>query len=437
VVRKEGIIVVLLGLLVAPAGFTQGAPPLPYQAGGKHLGVATCSSSVCHGAVAPSTKYDISLNEYVTWSHEDSHSKAYLSLTNEKGRAIAAKLGIADPRSDKLCLDCHTDNVPAARRGPKFTFQDGVSCEACHGGAESWLESHASRKVSYRQNVERGMYPTADLAARATLCLSCHYGNEDKFATHRIMGAGHPRLSFELDTFVALQPAHHQVDDDYRKRKPAHDHAQIWAYGQLAALRSQLAMLQSPMAMGSPVFPELAMFSCHSCHGNPIAKLDWSRGLFTKFTQPGAIPLDDAHLKMAWAVLSQTDRTAAQNLLTLGQELQEAAGEGRDRIASTSMQLMRVVGQALEETQGRRWAREDYARMLGELLRMGASGEFRDYASAEQAVMAVELLMIDIGSAERFRKLLDELYEILRDEDGYRPARLADAMKRLAASLRS
>ncbi len=51
--------------------------------------------------------------------------------------------------------------------------------------------------------------------------------------------------------------------------------------------------------------------------------------------------------------------------------------------------------------------------------------------------MAVELLMIDIGSAERFRKPLDELYEILRDEDGYRPARLSDAMKRLAASLRS
>jgi hypothetical protein len=437
VVRKEGVIRIVLAVLLAPAAHAQGALPLPYQAGGKHLGVATCASSVCHGAVSPSTKYDISLNEYVTWSHDDRHSKAYLALSNEKGRAIAARLGIADARTDKMCLDCHTDNVPPARRGPKFAFTDGVSCEACHGGSESWLESHASRKVSYRQNVERGMYPTADLASRATLCLSCHYGNEDKFATHRIMGAGHPRLSFELDTFVALQPAHHQVDADYRKRKPAHDHAQIWAYGQLAALRSQLAMLQSPRATGG-VFPELALFSCHSCHGsNPIARLDWSRGLFTKLAEPGSIPIDESHLKMAWAVLSQTDRSAAQNVLSLGQELQEAAGKGREQIASMSAQLMRTVGQALQETQARRWAREDYSRMLGELLRMGAVGEFRDYASAEQAVMAVELLMIDIGSADRYRKQLDELYEILRDEDGYRPPRLVEAMKRLSAAFRT
>jgi hypothetical protein len=426
----------LFFVLVAPGALAQGVLPLPYQSGGKHLGVATCASSVCHGAVSPSTKYDISLNEYVTWSHEDRHSKAYLALTNEKGRAIAAKLGIADARTDKLCLDCHTDNVPPARRGAKFTFSDGVSCEACHGGAESWLESHSSRKMTYRQNVERGLYPTADLASRAQLCLSCHYGNEDKFATHRIMGAGHPRLSFELDTFVALQPAHHQIDADYRKRKPAHDHAQVWAYGQLAALRSQLAMLQSQRAIGS-VFPELAMYSCHSCHGNPISKLDWSRGLFTKFAQPGAVPLEDSHLKMAWAVLSQTDRGAAQSLLSLGQELQKAAGESRERLASMSAQLMRVVAQSLQETQSRRWAREDYSRMLGELLRLGAAGEFREYASAEQAVMAIELIMIDIGSADRFRKQLDELYEILRDEDGYRPARLAEAMKRLAATLRT
>jgi hypothetical protein len=432
--RVAGIF--LAAVLVAPAVVAQGTLPLPYQAGGKHLGVATCASSVCHGAVSPSTKYDISLNEYVIWSHDDRHSKAYLALSNEKGRAIAAKLGIADARTDKMCLDCHADNVPAARRGPKFTFADGISCEACHGGAESWLESHASRKVTNRENIERGMYPTADLASRAALCLSCHYGNEDKFATHRIMGSGHPRLSFELDTFVALQPAHHQVDADYRKRKPSHDHAQIWAFGQLAALRSQLTMLQSPLAAGA-VFPELAMFSCHSCHGNPIGKQDWSRGLFTKFAQPGSIPIDESHLKMAWAVLSQTDRAAAQSLLSLGQELQEAAGEGRAQIASMSAQLMRVVGQALQDTQARRWAREDYSRMLGELLRMGAGGEFRDYASAEQAVMAVELLMIDVGSAERFRKQLDELYDILRDEDGYRPQRLVDSMKRFSAAFRT
>ena len=54
---------------------------------------------------------------------------------------------------------------------------------------------------------------------RAGLCLSCHFGNQEKFVTHRMMGAGHPRMSFELDTFTQLQPAHFVVDED---SKPGH-----------------------------------------------------------------------------------------------------------------------------------------------------------------------------------------------------------------------
>jgi hypothetical protein len=61
------------------------------------------------------------------------------------------------------------------------------------------------------------MYPTEQPEVRAKLCLSCHFGTEDKFATHRIMGAGHPRISFELDTFTEIQPAHFRVDEDYKE----------------------------------------------------------------------------------------------------------------------------------------------------------------------------------------------------------------------------
>ena len=39
---------------------------LPYQLTTKHLGVATCSSSVCHGNVKSTSNYDVQLNEYMT-----------------------------------------------------------------------------------------------------------------------------------------------------------------------------------------------------------------------------------------------------------------------------------------------------------------------------------------------------------------------------------
>ncbi|MBV9912456.1 MAG: hypothetical protein JOZ93_07755, partial [Sinobacteraceae bacterium] len=82
------------------------------SAADRHMGVSTCASSVCHGAVTPSKTYDVLLNEYVTWSHSDKHAKAFSALRTQKGREIAARLGIEDPALARECLDCHTDNVP-------------------------------------------------------------------------------------------------------------------------------------------------------------------------------------------------------------------------------------------------------------------------------------------------------------------------------------
>jgi hypothetical protein len=209
------------------------AAPLPYQSLDQHLGVASCASSLCHGSVTPNAHYDVLLNEYITWSHQDAHAKAFLALTSERGRSIAAKLGLPSAEGAKVCLDCHSDNVAAAQRGGKFALTDGVGCEACHGGAERWIASHATAKATYKDDVGKGMYPSANLAERATLCESCHLGNADKPATHNMMGAGHPRLSFELDTYLALEPPHYTIDANYRQRKSTFSHTQTWAEGQL------------------------------------------------------------------------------------------------------------------------------------------------------------------------------------------------------------
>jgi len=164
-----------------------------------------------------------------------------------------------------------------------------------------------SQKTTYEQNLERGMYPTANVQQRAALCLSCHVGNADKFATHRIMGAGHPRLSFELDTFLALMPGHHQIDKDYAQRKPTYSRTAVWAYGQLESARVQAQMVQQHFSRDGATFPELALFSCHSCHESSMHKLDWMRGLTTTGNPPGSVPLNDGHLRMAILVARQLD----------------------------------------------------------------------------------------------------------------------------------
>jgi hypothetical protein len=412
-----------------------GVGKLPYELPGKHMGVSTCSSTVCHGSTKSNSSYNVQLNEYITWAHQDTHAKAYTVLLNERSRAMAAKLGIADASKAKICLDCHADNVPQALRGKEFNLSDGIGCEACHGGAERWIETHTTKKATYEENLERGMYPTAKIAQRATLCMSCHVGNADKFATHRIMGAGHPRLSFELDTFQALQPPHHQIDKDYAQRKPTYSRTAVWAYGQLESARIQAQLVQQHFSREGTTFPELALFSCHSCHESSMRRLDWTRGLTTTGNPPGSVPLNDGHLRMTILVARQLDATAARDLLSIGQMLQEASGESRERVAQTSGRLELTLRQLAPRVAEHKWTSGQQGNLLASILDLGVRREYRDYISAEQATMATELIMIDLGNAERYRPKLDALYRLVEDDETYRPEPFVSAMEQLRSAL--
>src|SRR5689334_8932544 len=194
----------------------------------RHLGVATCAGSACHGAAKMSGS-NVRQDEYLTWQRKDRHARAYATLRTDRSRRIAANLGLADATSATECLVCHSDNVPAEQRGGRFQVSDGVGCEACHGGAERWLTPHTRGYANHKARLADGLYATWDLSARAELCLSCHQGDATRPMTHAIMGAGHPPLLFELDTFGALQPAHYDPDADYARRKGKPDNARNWA----------------------------------------------------------------------------------------------------------------------------------------------------------------------------------------------------------------
>ncbi|HYM35019.1 MAG TPA: multiheme c-type cytochrome, partial [Steroidobacteraceae bacterium] len=261
----------------------------------KHLGVATCASSTCHGKTGPQKDKHVALNEYRTWLQDDLHAQAYKVLENAKSKGIAAKLGIANAATAKICLDCHSDNVPAAKRGPKFQMSDGIGCEACHGGAEKWIESHAATNATHKANLAEGMYPTEAPMDRARLCLSCHIGTRDRLATHAIMGAGHPRLSFEMEAFTANQPAHYVVDADYIERKGKIEGVNLWLTGQFESARRLLTLLQSEIAHPAGMFPELAFYDCYSCH-HPMKQVRWTRERAGNGIGPGTLRLQTYNL---------------------------------------------------------------------------------------------------------------------------------------------
>src|SRR5690349_9891280 len=124
-------------------GAAASAQPLPYEAKGKHLGVVNCANSLCHGSVSSWKDSNVLQTEYVTWSRVDKHhTRALQVLREERSQKIARNLGLKEPAHEaKLCLDCHSHNVAPAQRGERFKPADGVSCEACHGPSEGWIQA--------------------------------------------------------------------------------------------------------------------------------------------------------------------------------------------------------------------------------------------------------------------------------------------------------
>ena len=224
-----------------------------------HLGVASCASSTCHGATTKSPHSSVPQDEYLIWAKSDKHRLAYRVLLGARARRIAYNLGLRDAATAPLCLNCHADDVPPDRRGPQFRLSDGVGCEACHGGASNWLGVHISG-ATHQQNLAAGLYPTENPLARAKKCLSCHFGDPadpQRFVTHRIMGAGHPRMGFELDTYTYAEPAHFVVNKAYVARKGPVNDARIWAVGQAYSLLLHMQAVGVPAGMMQRA-PELA-----------------------------------------------------------------------------------------------------------------------------------------------------------------------------------
>jgi hypothetical protein len=375
---------------------TQPAQLLPYQSPHKTEGAATCASSLCHGSIKTWQGSSVLQNEYVTWSRVDKHAKAYNVLFNDTSKRIAKNLNLkAGAHQEKLCLDCHAHNVAADKHGEKFAIQDNITCEACHGPAEKWLRSHVANDAPPEQthslNIAAGMYPTSDPEARAKLCLSCHFGNKDKLVTHRLMGAGHPRMTFELDTFTEMAPKHFVIDNDYNQRKRVWEGVKVWAIGQALAINDSLDILLHPTLGRDGIFPELVLFDCHACH-RPMAenRLQAKTPLGAAAT-PGLVRLNDSNMLMlgviARAINPDLGQRVSKQTIALHKAIAGDKAVGTmDSVANEMKTLSREVITQIKTT-------PMDAKLLNSvvltLVDDGINGVYRDYAAAEQATLAI------------------------------------------------
>lgn len=443
------ICVVPLGVFFATTqlAFAQSALPpastvLPQYGAGVHLGVASCAGSTCHGSVQPFKGSNVLQNEYVTWTRSDPHAKAYKVLLEDRSVRIAKNLGLPNAHTAGVCLDCHADNPPQDKRGRQFQLSDGVGCEACHGGSSGWLGLHISGG-SHQANLAAGLYATEDPVARAKLCLSCHFGDDRKFVTHRIMGAGHPRMSFELDTFTAIQPAHYLVDKDYIERKGTVNGVQIWAIGQALALTQVLDAFLDPKRNMDGMFPELVFFDCHACH-HPMSNVRWEPRPSTGLG-PGLVRFNDSNALMLQLIAERTDPDLGKQLRERMLGLHAATQRSREAALAEARQIREISNQLVQRFTRRAFTRDDIRALMTAVIKRGMNSDFIDYGGAEQATMALSSIisamrnvgMVTDAQHASLNNALAKCYEAVQRDEAYRPAVFVQALQQFEAAMPS
>jgi hypothetical protein len=432
--RYRKLLAALAAACLLGAGGAGGAATLPHYSKDRTLGVGSCASSLCHGAIETWKGSSVLQNEYVTWSRSDKHHRAYTVLLNERSKEIAKKLALPRPaHQSDVCLDCHAHNPKNRDKG--FAISDGVSCEGCHGPAERWLRSHVEPDATHAKNLANGMYPTGNDVARARLCLSCHLGTAQKFVTHKIMAAGHPRMSFELDTFTQIGPAHFVIDADWQKRKGGWDGVRAWAIGQAVASQQLLELLRGPRGRDG-LFPELVLFDCHSCH-HPMA--DRRNTAARTGAGPGFVRLNDSGLLMLRQIARRVAPDDAQAFAQQVDRLHKAVAAGNDAIAQAGA-TEKMIESMIPRIGAYRFSGDDLRAILNGLIDDGLAGQYADYQSAEQAVMAMQSVAEFMGRQKLLRtpplrSSMRRLLASLQHDEKYQPAEFQKALRDFRAGI--
>jgi len=140
---------------------------MPADAGGhKYIGAMKCK--MCHNSPAKGA-------QFTQWS-ETKHAKAFATLASEESKKVAQEKGIADPQKADECLKCHVTGhgSPAEMLGDKYSAEEGVTCEVCHGAGGDYATMAIMKDKA--KAMEAGL-----TAPTEELCKPCHNSESPTF----------------------------------------------------------------------------------------------------------------------------------------------------------------------------------------------------------------------------------------------------------------
>ena len=261
------------------------------------------------------------------------------------------------------------------------------------------------------------------------------------------MAAGHPRVSFELDLFSALQQ-HHDEDADYVRRKRRTDNVQMWAMGQASAVGRATTLFANPRLGTEGVFPEIYFFDCQTCHreiaDGPTGRASWianpGRPIpsgMPAFNDENMIMLSAAARVAAPGMAARFDADSKAFHAALARDRPSAVAAAR-RLGASASALADAIGHA-------QIGRGESFAIIDSIAGSAIAPRFTDYEGSAQAVMAVDTLLnalvhqgyVSADRARGARGAIDRAYKAVANSNNYRPAEFRTALGQAAASIRA
>ena len=433
--KRVAILAVLCAAAVVAQQPSNPATPQPPPATGqpgKYVGVASCVNSGCHGSTQPLNATRILQNEYYTWLNSDRHAQTYNVLFNERSARIARNMRLRKRAyEEKVCLDCHTTNVPLDQVEGQVDPEDGVQCEQCHGPASGWRAEHAEEGWTHEQSVARGMIDLDNLAVRGHTCHRCHLGNAQQEVDHELIASGHPILAFELDNYAESLPRHWN-------RNETNDGVRAWATGQVMKFRDSLTNL-SRHAKGDE-WPEFSDMSCFNCH-HALKGSEWRqvRGWPDRAGLPSWSPQHWSVLRLIIGRVSPGTRDELDPIVA-----QVARGVARmndPALAANADRARAIVHALVPRVETARWNDADVRALMIAISEDRSFIERSDVQSAEQHALALQSLASQLTRRNprllrgAMMRSIDALFDEIKNRDDYEPSRFAQKLAAVRSSL--
>ena len=168
----------------------------------KYVGSKSCKK--CHNKSSIGKQYKV-------WE-KSKHAKAFELLKSEKAQEVMTKLNLTTKATEEpKCLKCHVSGYghPKTQYGPKYTFEEGVSCEACHGPAE-FYDKPADEKT-HQEAVGKGYIKPDE-----KLCRSCHNDQSPTWDPERDTLEDGTKVGF--DYAARLKEIDHSIPKEEEKK---------------------------------------------------------------------------------------------------------------------------------------------------------------------------------------------------------------------------